>query len=525
MERQLVKTEKQIAKGQTGLIALAGSLVGKITGLVNKSVDKTQDKDYLSLDLFSQMTYMAAISSAGLARSQIFESAAQLPYSSSSYFKEVNFLVHKLNYDYPEACRVVGENTDDPDPRAILLRMAGTLSSGEPEHIFLAREAFVQGETYSNAYERDLQSLKSWNDAYVSLILSASLVLIIGVISMMIYPVQTGFVVLLAGMAILITVVGSWIIHRASPKEIKTHSLPDRSRGQNLARGLFRLLIPAGLVICFILALLNVGLGWILLVASAMALPPGLVIIWDDRKIDKHDNDIAGVLRSLGSVAKAVQTTVSDAVNKLDIRSTASFQGAIKRLKARLQTGINTNLCWQKFVGETGSEHVHRSVKIFRDAVTLGADPEEAGQQSSLFAMKIALLRARRGLVASGFSWLCIAMHATTCGLMLFITGVLAVFAGAVEAMGALDAGEYPSAMPTFGFFGDAAQMGLFNTLIIMIILVFTVANAFAIKATVGGHGYKFLFYFSILAAISGAAIILTPHLVGMTLGTVAPAM
>ena len=523
MEKQLVETEKQLATSQTGLPGLTRSLAGKLSELIEGSKDKTKDKEYLDVDLFSQMAYMAAISSSGLARGQIFTSAAKLPYSSSQYFKEINFLVQKLNYDYPEACRVVGEKTKEPEPRAILLRMAGAFSTGEPERIFLSREAFVQGEVYGNAYDRSLQTLKTWTDAYVALTLSASLIVVIAVISMMIYPVQTSFVTLLAGMAIMSTVAGAWIIHRAAPKEIKTHSLPECSRGQWLARSLFKLLFPASLIICSILAWLNVDLGWIMMTASVMALPPGVIIMWDDRKVDKHDNDIPGFLRSVGGVAKAIGTTVSDAIRKIDVRSTGSLQGATRRLNARLHTDIDTELCWQKFVGETGSEEVNRSVMIFRDAVRMGADPAEAGTQSSLFAMKIALLRAKRGLVSSGFSWLVMVMHAATCGLMLFICGVLATFAGAIEGMSSMETGNV--ALPSFGFFGDATQLELFHTLVIIVILVFTVANAFAIKSAGGGHQYKFLFYFGILAAISGLSILLTPDLVGMALGTMAPIM
>ena len=75
------------------------------------------------------------------------------------------------------------------------------------------------------------------------------------------------------------------------------------------------------------------------------------------------------------------------------------------------------------------------------------------------------------------------------------------------------------------GFFGDATQLELFHTLVLIVILVFTVANAFAIRAAGGGHHYKFLFYFGILAAMSGLALLLTPHVVAMALGTMAPIM
>jgi len=524
MAKQLVSTQGQPVERQAGLSGLASSLVGKVTALIDSSKDKSKDKDYLDLDLFSQMTYMAGISSSGLGRGRIFEAAAQLPYCSSSYFKEVNFLVHRLSYDYPEACRIVGEKTEEPVPRAILLRMAGALAVGEPENIFLQREAFVQGETYGNAYERDTQSLKSWTDAYVSLTLSASLIVIVAVISMMIYPVQTAFVILLAGMAILATVAGAWIIHRAAPKEIKTCSLPESSRGQTMARAFLKLLIPAGLIICPLLVWMNVDLGWILLVASALALPPGLIIMWDDREITKHDEDLAGVLRSLGAVVKATATSVSDGVGKLDMRSTASLKGAVERLKARLRTGVSTDLCWEKFVGETGSEQVNRSVKIFRDAIDMGADPATAGDHASLYCMKMSLLRARRKLVSSGFTWLTMVMHAVTCGLMLFICGILMVFAGAVASMADMESGG-GMPLPTFGFFGDTTQLELFHTLVIIVIVVFTVANAYAIKAAGGGHQHKFLFYFGVLAAVSGIALLLTPHVVGMALGTMAPIM
>ncbi|MEJ2739057.1 MAG: hypothetical protein P8105_04390, partial [Dehalococcoidia bacterium] len=406
MVNQLVKSDKELTRSNTGVLSQVGSIAGKLTNVLNNSKDKTKDKEYLNADLFAQMTYMAAVSSSGAARSQIVSSAAELPYSSSSYFRDIDAMVHKLNYDYPEACRIVGERTMETEPRAILLRMAGTFISGEPEHVFLKREAVVQGETYSNAYERDLQTLKNWTDAYIALLLSASLIIIVGVISMMIYPVQDSFIMFLAFLTIVVTVAGAWVIHRAAPKEIKTNSLSTVSKGQKLAKFLLRTVVPVGTLICIVLALLHVDIGWIMLVGAISVLPPGMVIMWDDRKIDKQDNDIAGIIRSLGGAAKAISSTISHAVSKLDIKATHSLQGSIGRLQTRLLTGINPSICWDMFVGETGSEQVHRSIKIFRDAVNMGADPEIASDQASLYSMKINLLRAKRNLVSSNFVWL-----------------------------------------------------------------------------------------------------------------------
>ncbi len=45
------------------------------------------DSEYLSFDLFYQLSYMSSIAAAGISRSQIFEFASQLSCSSSRYFK------------------------------------------------------------------------------------------------------------------------------------------------------------------------------------------------------------------------------------------------------------------------------------------------------------------------------------------------------------------------------------------------------------------------------------------------------
>jgi flagellar protein FlaJ len=400
--------------------------------------------------------------------------------------------------------------------------MAGTFVSGEPENIFLKREAAVQGETYSNAYERDLQTLKNWTDAYIALLLSASLIIIVGVISMMIYPVQDTFIMFLAFLTIVVTVAGAWVIHRAAPKEIKTHSLSTISQGQKLSKFLVKTVVPFGVLVCTVMALLHVDIGWIMLMGSATVLPPGLVILWDDRKIDKQDNDISGVIRSLGGAAKAISSTISHAVSKLDIKATHSLQGCISRLQTRLQTGINPSICWEMFVGETGSEQIHRSMYIFRDAVNFGADPAIASDQASLYAMKINLLRAKRSLVSSNFTWLCLVMHGVVCALMLFIYGVLKVFSEAIGSMSDLQA-ETNMSLPQFGFMGDTAQMNLFGTLVIVIIIIFTIANAFAVRAAAGGHHYKFFFYLGITMFMAGISLIAVPSLVGAALGTMAP--
>lgn len=176
----------------------------------------------LQFDLFAQMTYMSSIATAGVSRSELFAYAAEMPYSSSKYFKQVHFLAQKLNIDYAEACRMIADRTSIYEVKSFLLRLAGALSSGESEDEFLLRESEVMAEGFGNHYERDVESLKKWTDAYVTLVVAAGLIVIVSVISMMIYQVGTSIIVGLAMTMVFVTCLGGWIIYISAPHEVKT---------------------------------------------------------------------------------------------------------------------------------------------------------------------------------------------------------------------------------------------------------------------------------------------------------------
>ncbi len=144
----------------------------------------------LSFDLFYQLSYMSVIAAGGVPRNKIFERAAYLNCSSARYFKKVEAASKKLKYDYARACRAVGDATNKEDVKGLLLRFSSSLISGEPEAEFLAREAEVRAESYNNEYARQLEAMKLWTDAYISLILSGDLVVIIGTVSTMIYKIE-----------------------------------------------------------------------------------------------------------------------------------------------------------------------------------------------------------------------------------------------------------------------------------------------------------------------------------------------
>jgi flagellar protein FlaJ len=213
---------------------------------------------------------------------------------------------------------------------------------------------------------------------------------------------------------------------------------------------------------------------------------------------------------------------VTEALGKIDLRSISSLASQAKKLHIRLISNIKPELCWRKFVTENGSELINRSVGMFQDAVNLGGEPEEVGSRTSFFALRIALLRAKRTLISSSFRWLSFLMHAATIGLLVFVVEIMTTFGEAIESIKeALPGTSMPSSIPSLGFSFNFTGLELLQDLSVPVILVFTIVNALAPQVTDGGHKYKFFYYLGITLAISGALLIYVPKMAGMVFGVI----
>jgi len=275
------------------------------------------------------------------------------------------------------------------------------------------------------------------------------------------------------------------------------------------------------IVVCAVLAVMGVDLGVILLAVAALVFPIGLISRKDDKNVLRRDAEVGAFLRSLGGVATAIGTTVKDAMGRLDLNAINVLRQQVKRLYTRFLSGIRGKLCWQKFIDETGSELTNRSVGMFYDAIDLGGAPEQAGYHSSLYADRISMLRARRKTISQPFQWLCITMHAAVVGLLIFITEVVTIFgglvAGAKETMPTISGAPSVATFSSFNFSG----LEFLHTLVLPLVIVFTLANAIAPSIADGGSRYKILYNLGLTAGISGLSLVLLPTLANMMFSSI----
>lgn len=472
-------------------------------------------KTVLPFDMFYQLTYMSAMSSAGITRSKTFEIAAQASSPVAQYFKAINTLVDEFRYDYPEACRAIGEKTKQDEVRSFLLRLSDALRSGEPLAEFLAREASVQGEHYANAYERDLESLKQWSDAFSSIVVSVALIVIIQLVSSMIYSMKMGMMAGLVTTGVVMGFFGAWIISRAAPQETLAVALNTGSAEQRQAFNIFKITLPIVIVLGAVLGVMHVKIGWVLIWISLLILPMGIVSLLSDRKTFKKEEEFATFLRSAGGMASSTGTTLKQALTKIDLSSFPVLEPDITRLSTRLEALVDPTICWEKFGSETGSQLINDTVQIFYGAVKLGGDPERVGYLCSLFASRTVQLRAKRRLVASTFSGLTMVMHGVVAALMVFVMEVIYNFINMVESVVSAQDAERASETLSMGMASfTPAQLDFLTTMTIAMVILLALISAVAILGSDGGYKFKAAFYLSIALLISGVSFLIVPPLV-----------
>lgn len=482
-----------------------------------KPGNKNSFKPVSPFQMFYQLTYMAAMASAGLNRSRTFQVAAATSSPAAAYFTAVNTLVDEFRYDYPDACRIIGNQAKSENVKSFLLRLSDALRSGEPLPDFLTREAGVQGQDYQNDYERSLEGLKQWSNAFSSILMSVALIIIIQMVSGMIYSVEAQTMGGMVAGGFLMSSFGAWIIYRSAPVENMTVNAAIGSIEQRRALRLFRLLLPTAVMIAAVLQLVGIAFGWALIVVATIVLPIGIVSILSDKKVIKKDIEFSTFLRSAGGMATSSGTTVKQALTRIDLTSFPTLEPDITRLSMRLQALLAPEICWKQFGQDTGSRLISEVSDIFYGAIKMGGDPEHVGYLCSLFVSRTTGLRSKRRLAAGTFAGLASVMQAVAAGLLVFVLSIINNFAIMVKEVIPKAPTEALSNAPKMDL-GMAqfspADLQFLSFITLAMILALVAVAATAILACTGGLKQKYFFYLSIGLFIAGLSFLVVPPMV-----------
>ena len=498
---------------------------------LRKQVDHIIEEKRMSADMLFMSTYMAAITTAGVTRPEIFSyTSERSEYVPTRYIAKVEHFVKRWNYSYAEGLKIVAEKTRNDALKSLLNRYGNAIESGIPDEDFLERELETMRTIYRNSLEQGLEMLKKWGDAYIAMLFSGALVALIIMLSVAIFSpggikgiegtLNSSYAIIL-----IISIFGLVIMYRAVPEDPKTHGLAERcSWEQTMIRRLERPILIATVGASLLLFLIGVNAGVIFIMIGVMVAPLGIIGFLDDGLIVGRDRDFPTFIRSLGSVMGGKGVPVTQALADIDRKSLDAICPLIDATYSKLNLGLNDTGVWERFIGESGSNYIYKYMNIFRDAVALGGSPDRIGQIVHTSMLEQVLLREKRHMIAMGFISLLVPMHAAMVAILMFLFAIMLTMSKAIQSVMAT-LGENQAALSGGSTVGSMASgMNMFvnfpepemTAYVVIIITLITISNIMAGKIVYGGDRYIVYLFTAILATLSGIIYLVAPIVVGM---------
>jgi flagellar protein FlaJ len=487
----------------------------------------------MGADLLFTTTYMASLALADASRPEIFSYAAgRKEYISSKYITRVETYVKKWNYSYAEALGIVSERVNNPLLKSLLGRYANAIDSSVPDDEYLNNELATVRTVYRSQIEQGLEMLKKWGDAYIAMLLSATVIAVTIMISIAIYSpaeMDTTFGMSYA-LILLICFFGNVLMYTSVPDDPKSHGLTAyASKEQQTIRAMERILVPLAIVAVIALVLLGVSAGVIFLLVAILAAPLGIIGFIDDANITLRDIDFSTFIRSLGAVMGGQGTTAVHALATIDKKSLVALEPLVNSVYSRMNLGLDERQIWEKFTGESGSNLISKYLNIYLDTVTLGGPPDAIGSVVGSSMLEQTLLREKKDMHARSFIVLLVPMHLAMAGIFVVLYRIMVVLTGSVSVMmnrfaetsaaaggaasvGGVSASSAFGGMTMFANFPEA-EMGLY---VVISLTIITVSNIFAARIVGGGDRYMFYFYTALFCALTGLVLLVSPMAVNI---------
>ena len=502
----------------------------------------SSDNQVIGFDLFSHLTYMSILARGGVGRDRLLQYCGEQKYSTAVFFEYINLMAKSMGVEYTKAFQSVAERAKAPRVKSLLLRFSASISSGSSESDFVLQEARAESEHYKNDYERNVEYLRKWTDAYSAVLVAVTLIMVVSQVSSLLGSTGESFIYLMLFTLGGVTAVGVYLIYKVAPYESFTYDEPGGTTVERKNAKFFGLILGAtgfsvGLMIFALLLSRDISpmtASSSVFLALGVSLLPSAYFAWKDNdRVNKIDQELPTVLRALGSVAGSAGVTLTESLRRIDLNSYQYIKIPLERLRTRLAAQLPSKESWEIFRRETGSELASRTTGMFVDGVEVGCNPGQIGEICSDYAQDITELRAKRKLTSSTFSFLTVTMHTVMSFILVFVLEIIMNFnqklsdvvqGQDVGANASLKVPDNITAPPGISIpqsqdlsagldVFQMTNMGSLQYTIIFAIAILTLANALAPKFSEGGHNIKILTYLAVTSIASGVILLIVPKI------------
>ena len=483
-------------------------------------------------NLLFMTTYMASLALANVSRPEIFANTSQRSeYITSPYIARVDNYVKKWNYSYAESLSFVAEHTKNEMLQMMLLRYSNAINSNVPDEEFLNNEIVTIRSAYRGHFEQGFELLTKWGDAYVAMLLAGTVIAVTIMISVAIYSPagMEGTLNMSYGIIFLICMGGIVLMYQSVPEDPKTHGLPGRSsKEQNTIQALEKIIVPVTVILTLLLWFLGVPAGFLFILIGVFVAPLGIIGFIDDHNITLRDNDFTTFIRTLGAVTGGKATTAVYALRSIDHKSFMALEPLINSVYSKMNLGLDERQTWDRFIGESGSDLIHKYLNIYLDTIRLGGPAEPIGKIVGSSMHDQVLLREKKEMLSRSFILMLLPMHIVMAGIFIALFRIMVVLTGSVASMMAhFQAAGVAGGGAASGASMNSAISGSLNMFtnfpepvmyayVAIILTITTTANIIVAKIVGGGDRYMYYFYTAIFCILTGLMFLIVPMVVGI---------
>ena len=486
----------------------------------------------MGANLLFMTTYMASLALANVSRPEIFANTSQRSeYITSPYIARVDNYVKKWNYSYAESLSFVAEHTKNEMLQMMLLRYSNAINSNVPDEEFLNNEIVTIRSAYRGHFEQGFELLTKWGDAYVAMLLAGTVIAVTIMISVAIYSPagMEGTLNMSYGIIFLICMGGIVLMYQSVPEDPKTHGLPGRSsKDQNTIQALEKIIVPVTVILTLLLWFLGVPAGFLFILIGVLVAPLGIIGFIDDHNITLRDNDFTTFIRTLGAVTGGKATTAVYALRSIDHKSFMALEPLINSVYSKMNLGLDERQTWDRFIGESGSDLIHKYLNIYLDTIRLGGPAEPIGKIVGSSMHDQVLLREKKEMLSRSFILMLLPMHIVMAGIFIALFRIMVVLTGSVASMMAhFQAAGVAGGGAASGVSMNSAISGSLNMFtnfpepvmyayVAIILTITTTANIIVAKIVGGGDRYMYYFYTAIFCILTGLMFLIVPMVVGI---------
>ena len=486
----------------------------------------------MGANLLFMITYMASLALANVSRPEIFANTSERSeYITSPYIARVDNYVKKWNYSYAESLSFVAERTKNEMLQMMLLRYSNAINSNVPDEEFLNNEIATIRSAYRGHYEQGFELLTKWGDAYVAMLLAGTVIAVTIMISVAIYsPVgMEGTLNMSYGIIFLICGGGIVLMYQSVPEDPKTHGLAGRSsKEQNTIHALEKIVVPVAVILTLLLWFLGVPVGLLFILVGVILAPLGIIGYIDDHNITLRDNDFTTFIRTLGAVTGGKATTAVYALRAIDHKSFMALEPLINSVYSKMNLGLDERQTWDRFIGESGSDLIHKYLNIYLDTIRLGGPADPIGKIVGSSMHDQVLLREKKDMLSRSFILMLLPMHIVMAGIFIALFRIMVVLTGSVGSMMShFQAASVAGGAAASGASMNSAISGSLNMFtnfpepimyayVAIILTITTTANIIVAKIVGGGDRYMYYFYTAIFCILTGLMFLIVPMVVGI---------